>query len=550
MGSLDKIKDDAKALERFKRTFDKFVVLDKLDGVSALLVCDGDGRMKMYTRGDGTYGQDVSHLLAYVEGIPTNDPGTIVIVRGELIISKKRFAGMSRDANANARNTAAGIINTKAGSENAGLASNLTFMAYNLILHDDVWVNVKGQTALEILERAGFKTVEAIGIGRADLTFDRLSDLLEERRRLSPYEIDGLVVATDTDNEVRADKNPDYAFAYKSSLGQERAKVVVTKVVWSVSKNGLMKPVVAFESVNLGGVNIARATGFNAAYIKENKIGPGARLILIRSGDVIPHIESVVSGARQAQMPDLRGKDYEWRGKDIALSQPSEEQDLKEMIHFFEVIPVDDVGPGLVSKLHAAGYGTVPQVLKMTLAEFTAVPGLGAKARVHKDIQDRVASATCSQLMVASNAFGQGIGERKIEAILRGLKNAKNPSVEDLVSIPGVSDIIARKYVAGLKKYDAFVNAASLKKIVASACAASKAPKKNETGKWAGQVVVFTGVRDKALEKEIERGGGRVSTSVSKNTTLVFAKDPDESSNKLDLARSLGIKIVAYSKVS
>ncbi|KAG1668737.1 hypothetical protein FOA52_014283 [Chlamydomonas sp. UWO 241] len=64
MGSLDKIKNDPKALERFKSAFDKFVVSDKLDGVSALLVSDGDGRMKMYTRGDGTYGQDVSHLLS------------------------------------------------------------------------------------------------------------------------------------------------------------------------------------------------------------------------------------------------------------------------------------------------------------------------------------------------------------------------------------------------------------------------------------------------------------------------------------------------------
>ena len=145
-------------------------------------------------------------------------------------------------------------------------------------------------------------------IEKDTVTNNVLSELLIEWRDLYDYEIDGVICSND-ESYPRKSGNPEHAFAFKMVLGDQVAEAKVVDVIWTPSKDGYLKPRVQIEPITLGGVKIEFATGFNAKFIEDNRIGVGAIVRLVRSGDVIPHILAVVVPASQAQMPNVS---YEW----------------------------------------------------------------------------------------------------------------------------------------------------------------------------------------------------------------------------------------------
>lgn len=187
MPSLNKIKPDTEALNVWKNTYKgPYVVSDKLDGVSALYVRTENGD-KLYTRGDGTMGQDISHLVKYViikHGVNTNNIPLNMAIRGELIISKKNFEKIKKDFK-NARNVVAGLVNSKNYSPK--IAKLTEFVAYGII--NPLY---KYQEQMTLLDNTGFITV--FNKTKKNITNDYLSELLLKRRKSGKYEIDGIVV--------------------------------------------------------------------------------------------------------------------------------------------------------------------------------------------------------------------------------------------------------------------------------------------------------------------------------------------------------------------
>ena len=118
-------------------------------------------------------------------------------------------------------------------------------------------------------------------------------------------------------------------FAFKMVLSDQIVEAKVLDVEWSASKHGLLKPRVRIEDVYIGGVRISYATGFNAKFIMDNKIGVGAVVKLIRSGDVIPHIMSVVKPAAAPIMP---AGNYTWTstGVDIMLVGMQQDETVQQ----------------------------------------------------------------------------------------------------------------------------------------------------------------------------------------------------------------------------
>jgi DNA ligase (NAD+) len=550
MGSLDKIKSNEKELTKFLAKWgdvEEFVISDKLDGNSGLLVITNNVA-KLYTRGDGTNGQDVSLLLSHIKGIPKTLPSNIV-VRGEMIISLKDFETLGTKPGSNPRNTAAGIINTK---KSFTKANAVTFIAYNLLEKDNhnKYQSLKDEKA-RMGNQLGFNAVHHTIVKRSALTFDTLSALLQNRRKHSEYEIDGLVVSTNTDNVIKEGKNPSNAFAFKHFLTQNQVEVLVHDVEWNVSKDGLLKPVVIFDKVALSGVNISRATGFNAEYIKNSRIGTGARIIVTRSGDVIPYIVSIVSGVE----PCMPKGEFIWSGKDIKLITKNNEQELKELINFFTVLGVDGLGPGLVTKIYEAGYHTIKDFLKIGVSAFIQIPGFQNKATLHASIHSKMNGADCIQIMHASNAFGAGFGVRKLTIVHKGLQNKDHlhtPSMAELIAIPSISEKTATAYLNGLADFKiimAGLDGIGIKNVCVKNGTSPKSSDKKKSPivnrNWNGKVVVFTGVRNKTLEKTIEESGGTIGTAISKSTTLVVAKDPTLDTGKLKKARDLNIPIIS-----
>jgi|UniRef100_A0A6C0IFZ9 NAD-dependent DNA ligase len=544
MGSLDKIRENEASLDKWKEKHPgKCVISEKLDGNSALLVVK-DKTFKLYSRGDGIKGQDISHLIPLIAGMPDALPGGLA-VRGELIIKKVDWIKLhAKGKGANARNAVAGVMHSK--KPDPELAAATRFVAY-----EQLHPRVKMSESLEALEKYKFKVVHNTIMNRSDLSMETLSNYLMKRREKSLYEMDGIVVYHDAEHNQISGKNPSYAFAFKSLLTHEEAEVIVKEVEWNASKDGFLKPIIKFDPVTIAGVSIQKATGFNAQYIEKNVIGPGSRIVIIRSGDVIPHVHKILSKSAN-EKPSLPQMEFEWNDThvDIILKHTSDDKDVmvKRIIYFTKTLEMKGVGPGIVERLYTNGINTFKKFIHVSVEELLKMEGFQKKSaeKVVSEIHESVKNADCLTLMTASNLFGRSIAEKKLKLILEAfpeiqIPTGKKPTESELSNISGVGEVTAKQFLEGLPLFFDFMKELGLncKVITLEKVVVPKGKSLEEL------IVVFTGVRDKELEQEIEARGGKVGSSVSSKTKVLVAKDPSEDSGKIKTAKELGIPVVS-----
>jgi len=542
MGSLDKIREDEKALVSWKSKYPgKVIISDKLDGNSALLVYGNT--TKMYSRGDGFEGQDISHLIPVIKGIPKGISNSAI--RGELIISKTLWKEKGRGANA--RNAVAGVMHSKVPDKN--LASIVEFVAY-----EQLHPRIKISESIDKMTKAGFHVVHNQEMNTSELTMENLSTILMDRRKNSPYEVDGIVIFHDDNHNQVSGKNPSYAFAFKSILTHEEAEVIVKEVRWNASKDGYLKPLIYFDPVVLAGATIQKATGFNAQYIESNTIGPGSRIVIIRSGDVIPHVLRVLSksASDKPSFPDI---EYKWNEThvDIMLIDKSKAADviIKQIEHFASVLEMKGVGAGIVERLYKNGVDSIKKLLTVTVDQLLKMEGFQKKSaeKLVYEVNESVKKADCLTFMIASNLFGRAIGEKKLKLIVTNfprILEGYTPNELELSKIDGIGSVTAKQFIDGLPLFFDFMkdigipcNKKTEVKNVVSEKVLSKPPLSH-------LIVVFTGMRDKELEAEIESRGGKVGSSVSKKTTVVVAKDPSDDSGKVKTAKELGVEVLDF----
>jgi NAD-dependent DNA ligase len=426
MASMDKIKPDTGALNAWKQRFKgPYILSCKLDGVSGLYTTEGTVP-KLYTRGNGLVGQDISHLIPHLN-LPKSKG---VVMRGEFIISKETFNSKYRDKFANPRNMVAGIINHKTITS---AVSDMHFVAYEVIKPE-----LKPSEQMAMLKTLQVETVLHSQMLPTELTNEELSSILINWRTNYKYEIDGVIVA---DNRIylrQTAGNPEHAFAFKMVLSDQIAEAIVTDVIWTPSKDGYLKPRVQIEPINLGGVKIEYATGFNGAFIRDNKVGIGATIQLIRSGDVIPHIKSVTVKAPEAKMPDVP---FIWNDTqvDIMLEDAKADPTVREknITGFFKGIEVEGLGEGNVSRIVEAGFDTVAKIIKMSEADFLKVEGFKKTmaSKIYTGIREKLQQVSLVSLMAASNIFGRGFNNKKIELILNDLPNILTSSNKNKIAV-------------------------------------------------------------------------------------------------------------------
>ena len=554
MGSMDKRKPDTNELENWKQKYKgPYVLSCKLDGVSGLYVTEGD-KPKLYTRGDGKIGQDVSHFIPYLR-LP-KEKG--LAIRGEFIIPKNIFDLKYKGKFANARNLVSGIINRISVDEKI---KDVRFVAYEFIKPE--------YKPFEQMERLTKMNIDVVLFKReTDVTNEMLSNYLIEWRNTYDYEIDGVIV---TDDKIypRKTGNPEHSFAFKMVLSDQIAESRVIDVIWTPSKDGYLKPRVRIEPIKLGGVEINYATGFNGAFIEQNKIGIGAVVEIIRSGDVIPHIKSVTQPAEKAKMPE---ESYKWNDTHIDIILENVENDPvvreKNITGFFKGIGVDGLKSGNVERIISAGYDSVPKIIKMNVDDFLKVEGFKGKLanKIHDSIQTKLKEASLITLMASSNIFGRGISEKKIEPIMEMYPNilievASDITVDDLnkkiemvKKVKGIAEKTAELFVSKIALFIGFLKECGLEYKLSGDVKGHGDGDGNGHGDGKvevdvnhplyGKTVVFTGFRDDNLEKMIKKIGGKIGSSVSKNTFVVVTKDKDDKTGKVLQAEKVGVTVM------
>ena len=539
MPSMDKIKPDSGALAAWTQKFTgPYVVSCKLDGVSGMYQTAAPAA-KLYTRGNGKIGQDVSHLIAPL-GLP-KCRGDAVVVRGEFILTKTVFRTRYAAEFANARNLVAGIVNRQSVDDKT---RDVRFVAYEVISPA-----MKPSEQMEFLRTRGFSVVQHHRIAvTAALSNAHLSETLVDWRANYEYEIDGVIVSNDA-VYPRTTGNPEHAFAFKMVLSDQMAEAKVVNVIWTASKDGLLKPRVQIEPLRLGGVTIEFATGFNAAFIETNKIGVGAVIQLIRSGDVIPYIQRVIVPAESPLMP--QEVDYHWNDTrvDILLDHAEDDATVREknMTGFFKGVGVDGLGAGNMAKIIAAGYDSIPNVIRMSKADLLKVEGFQDKmaTKVYDGIQQRLAQASLGTLMSASNIFGRGYGDRKIKLVLDefgpGILTSDESDAEKIKRIAelnGMATKTASAFVGQIPTFLTFLSESGLRgKLDLPAVTAAT------TNPLFKKSIVMSGTRDKTLEQKLKDVGATLGSSVSKNTFAVITPDKNSETGKVNDAKRHGVSV-------
>lgn len=537
MASMDKIKPDTSALNNWIKNYNgPYVLSCKLDGVSGLYTIEEGKEPKLYTRGDGKIGQDVSYLIPHLKFPNTNIES--LVIRGEFIMLKHIFETKYKSQFSNPRNLVAGIINQKCLDEKV---KDIHFIPYEVI--KPVLIPSK---QMELLISLHFDCV--LHCQHDTLSNEALSQLLVDWRKNYMYEMDGIVVTDDKIYE-RKPGNPEHSFAFKMVLSEQIAEAKVVDVIWTPSKDGYLKPRVQIEPIHLGGVKIEYATGFNGAFIRDNSIGIGAVVELIRSGDVIPHIRKVVIPATETKMPSLP---YKWNNTkvDVLLENVMEDETVKEknITGFFRGIGVDGLSSGNISRIIHTGFDSVPKIIHMKIDDFLKVDGFKTTmaTKIYDGIRMKLQEANLVTLMSASNIFGRGFSEIKIESImsscptiLENVENDKEKSMK-ISSIKGMSQKTAEAFVEKIGDFVAFMKIAGLKHKLQNVCASINM---NEHALF-GKTVIMTGFRDNVIQDSLKKVGAKLGQSVTKNTFVVLVKDMDDTTLKVLEAKKLGIPIM------
>jgi len=575
LGSLDKVKPNEKSLTKWLGTYNRDILIsDKIDGLSSLLVislADGarDGasasasgiikngfKMTLYKHGDGVEGQDISQLLEHIQigNLVKSEINSMIkkqhiALRGEIIIKNDIYSRKYSTIYPKARSLIAGIVNSK--TPDPKIVADMEIVFYELIYPGGI--TFKEQ--FDLISHMGFNIANHRMMPVIEES--QLPALLMEFKRASPYEIDGLVLDDSSRVWPRATKgNPDYAVAFKMQLEEQIATTNIINVEYNISKHGTLAPRIEYEPVVIKGDTHKYTTGFNLKYIVDNRINKGTQIQIIKSGDVIPYIYKIITPSKEPMMP-LASIKWHWNDTrvDAVLDDPNASADVRlaKLVAFFKTMQIDGVGQGVLAKLIAGGYEDLQAILHLTPDRIAQVEGFQLKSAtniyngIHK-VLDQL--QPLERVLAASGVFQIGLGEKKFKMILDAIPGflakyqAGYITQSSITSIKGFSTTTADIFLEGMIQFIPWLILHPMIKIESNDSKETDIPKGNT---FAGMVVVFTGVRNHNIEKTITTNGGVIGSSISSKTTLLIAKDPTESSSKLNKARDLGIQIIGYS---
>jgi DNA ligase (NAD+) len=573
--SLNKIKDQA-AIDKWAAKLGavpSYHVSAKLDGVSALWFPE---TRTLFTRGDGMRGRNISSFAPYFQGMVVTPE--VTAVRGELIM---RSDSKAIPAGKLARNIVAGALNRKA--PDPALFAEIRFIAYELIGHCTSPTaapvascdQLSPEDGYKLLRSTGFETARAAILPASKMNADALSTMFSAAEAKSPYQMDGVVVAPNVARpatyapQVRKGEavNPADRVAWKTRIASATAtaRTIVRAVEWNVSHLGLLIPRVLFDPVVLAGATIGAATGLHGRWIYDNKVGPGAEIEVRRAGDVIPQIIAVHSPAPAGPAMPAR---YDWditgpvggagaaeatavHIKPVGDDSANASASIK-LTHALGELGAENVGPGIVAKMYAAGYRTLGEIYAATPAEFAArLEGIKEKGaeRIWAGLRVKQATWTPLTFLVASSTMPRGVGHSKLTPLL-----ALNPApyswsaAEFKAARPaGLSDKTIDAIVAAIPDYLAWLDSTGFAATAAAAPGPGPLPAAGP-GPEHPITVVFTGVRDRPLEAVLQAAGHTVADTVTKKTThVVYADGPEPSTGKVAKAQELGIPVLSLS---
>jgi DNA ligase (NAD+) len=552
-----------------------FVIEPKLDGLTVVLHYQDGVFTRGATRGDGSIGEEVTSNLQTISALPLRVPVSsngvevpeILIIRGEVFIYLSDFEELNRKlvqsgekAYLNPRNTAAGSLrqlDPRLTSERP-----LSLLTYDIVTASQVFWETETER-MDYLQKIGMPTVEWTYCPDIDAAIDASHEFMAQRNEM-PLEVDGVVIKINKLSLAAGlgvvGKDPRGAIAFKFPAIEVTTRLHDIGV--NVGRTGVLTPYAILEPVEIGGVVVKQATLHNFDYINDKDIRPGDRVLVKRAGDVIPYVIGPVvdvrTGKEEPYAPPstcpVCGTGVEHIEGEVAwycVNAACPAQVIRNIEHFVSRGAMDIVGLGIKIVKQLVEADLVNDVADLyTLKKGDLLSLDGFADRKAENLLAAIEASKSRELSRLLNALGiRGVGEIGAADLANEYGNIDNlsaASVDDLEQIEGVGPNIAQAVVdwfntpANQQVLEKLRNAGVWPQLEDDQAAVGA------NAKLSGLTFVITGTLPGYTRQEakalIERYGGRVSSSVSGNTSfLVQGENPGSKSDK---AKKLGIPIL------
>ncbi|MDU6877924.1 MAG: NAD-dependent DNA ligase LigA [Clostridium botulinum] len=545
----------------------RYIVTKKFDGLTVNCTYDANGILiKGATRGTGIIGEDITAQIKTIKTVPLKIKNNHVVeIHGEAIMTKEAFEKYNKNAKVplkNLRNGAAGALRNLDVKETA--RRNLSAFFYDIGYNEGP--EFKSYTEM-------MKFIKDMGLPQ-DNYIKECTNMEEVKKEIQyiesireelEYDIDGVVIVVD-DIKTReilgyTIKFPKWAIAYKFE-----AKEITTKLLdveWNVGRSGRVTPTALLEPVELGGVTVKRATLNNMDDIRRKNVKLGAKVLVRRSNDVIPEIMGVVGesleGTKEIEVPEkcpycgsyLVQNGVHYYCENTLSCKP---QMVKSIVHFASREAMNIAGfsektaEQLFEKLDIKSIGDLYKIRK---EELLTLDKFGDKKS--QNLINAIENSKNCDLPSFIYALGiPNVGKKTasdLVAKFKTLENIKNATMEQLVEVPDVGEIVAKSI------YDFFADEKIINNIEELLNLGVKPYYKEEIvneNPFINKTIVITGSLNNYTRGEIKDKlqslGAKVSNSVSKNTDYVLVGEKPGS--KYEKAVKLGVKVIGEDEFS
>ena len=535
---------------------ERAIVSYKMDGSAASLIFFDQKFLMAKTRGDGVFGENLTPYMKYLDFPKKIDFSEKEIeLRGEICITRSNFDRLSEEMVKrelprpnSIRNVVAGLLHRK---DHRDLCKYLDFITYEIFSDETLIKNEKEE--FDLFKKNGFSIPKIV----TDIVTDEdVKNVIEDYQEyLDEYQYltDGLVFSIDDlDSQLErgfTNHHPKgkMAFKLKSDLAVSRVKDIEI----SVGRTGKLTFVGIIDPVYLSNANVKRLTFHNVKYIKDHNLNIGAKIQITRSGEVIPKHEKTLESSGIYKFPEncpfcKQKIIMSETGIDLlCLNENCSSRALGHIENWISIIELEDLGEETIRRFFELKLvRSIEDLYKITREDIMFLEGFGEKSadNIINSIKSKK-EIGFAKFLAALGIDGMGKGTAKVIAgEISTFEELLKKNEEELSAIHGIGDVLAESILMGAKGFGNDL----YEKLKTYNISISASRLNNKEGKYAGKIFVITGSLSKSrkdIAAYIEENGGKVSGSVSKNTSYLLCNKPSNSS-KYKKAEKLSIKII------
>ena len=536
----------------------------KMDGLTVVLTYENGELLNAVTRGNGVVGEVITNNAKVFKNLPVNIPfkGRMVL-RGEAIITYSEFKKINallseEEQYKNPRNLCSGSVRQLNNEITA--KRNVELYAFTLVEAEGVDFKNSQQNKMEFMKEQGFQTVE-YKVVTAKNIYETV-EWFSEKVKTNVFPSDGLVLLYDDisygESLGSTAKFPRNAIAFK--WADETAKTKLTEVEWSASRTGLINPVAIFEPVELEGTTVSRASVHNISIVKELKLGIGDTIEVYKANMIIPQIAQNLTKSGSLEIPDkcpvCGEKTSIHKENDVEVLFCENPDCLAKKIKSIslfvsrDAMNIDGMSEATIEKFISKGFlHELADLFKLNRYkdEIISMDGFGEKSYEKLVKAAETAKITTTAKFIYSLGIANiGLSNAKMvcKAFSNDFEKIRHASIDELVEIDGVGEIIAESFVKFFANENNNHMVDDLLDIVTL-----EDEENDNANDMDGMNFVITGsvnhFSNRSEVKELIEGrGGKVTGSVTSKTKYLINNDSTSNSSKNKKAKELGVQII------